>query len=82
VTAAVWSLTPSLKRRFCDVRTAGALGPNDVTLPVQGFGVGAEHLPAVDTEIIRVDTPTADGTAYGIERNVAERRRQPMQMGR
>jgi hypothetical protein len=25
----------------------------------------------VDTEIIRVDTPTADGTAYGIERNVA-----------
>ena len=50
----------------------GALGPNDVTLPVQqGLVLEQNTYLQVDTEIIRVDTPTADGTAYGIERNVA-----------
>jgi hypothetical protein len=50
----------------------GALGPNDVTLPShQGLALEQNTYLQVDTEIIRVDTPTADGTAYGIERNVA-----------
>jgi hypothetical protein len=50
----------------------GALGPNDVTLPAQqGLVLEQNTYLQVDTEIIRVDTPTADGTAYGIERNVA-----------
>ncbi len=49
-----------------------ALGPNDVTLPAQqGLVLEQNTYLQVETELIRVDTPTADGTAYGIERNVA-----------
>ncbi|MGD0577809.1 MAG: phage tail protein [Bryobacteraceae bacterium] len=50
----------------------GALGPNDMTLPVQqGLALAQNTYLEVETEIIRIDTPTEDGSAYSIERDVA-----------
>jgi hypothetical protein len=49
-----------------------ALGPADVTMPLlPGQAVAAYSYLQVDMEIIRVDTPTADGSEYAIERNIA-----------
>jgi len=50
----------------------GALAANDVTMPVvAGLTLEQNTYLQVDTEIIRVDTPTADGTSYAIDRAIA-----------
>jgi hypothetical protein len=49
-----------------------ALGPNDLTLPfVQGLALGLDIYVQVDTEIIRIGEPTADGSSYDIDRGIA-----------